>query len=77
MPGVSKAELPLLVMRALDTATCTLGDTRAVSALIQGVQLGMASGEVSVSLVSPNMQVALFEQTVPMRAVRKQESLIS
>ena len=33
--------------------------TRAVSGLIQGVQLGMASGEVSVSLMSPNVQLAV------------------
>ena len=39
--------------------TSTYPVTRAVSALIQGVQLGMASGEVSVTLVSPNVQVAV------------------
>ena len=33
--------------------------TRAVSALIEGVQLWMASGEVPVTLVSPNMQIAM------------------
>ena len=40
-------------------STSTYPVTRAVSALIQGVQLGMASGEVSVTLVSPNVQVAV------------------
>ena len=39
--------------------TSTYPVTRAVSALIQGVQLGMASGEVPVTLVSPNVQVAV------------------
>ena len=33
--------------------------TTAVSGLIQGVQLGMASGEESISLVSSNLQVAV------------------
>ena len=33
--------------------------SRAVSSLVQGVQLGMASGEVPVSLVTPNVQLSV------------------
>ena len=41
------------------TFASTYPVTRAVSGLIQGVQLGMASGEVAVSLMSPNVQLAV------------------